>query len=87
MKKKWDDEREAALIRVLYDLLPTETLAAIERTSSGSNVRWSDVTAIALASADWNRIEDAINTLDTQEALAEAEHVISPGGQGREHTG
>ena len=64
MEQKWDDEKEAVLIRVLSDLLPPEVLTDIERTSHETNVRWSDVISIALASMDWHRIEAVMNTHD-----------------------
>ena len=76
MEQKWDDEKEAMLITLLFDLLPSETWAAIERTSQGTNVRWSDVVSIALAGADWDMIQAAMNTYDNETALAEADDII-----------
>ena len=49
---------------------------AIERTSQGSNVQWSDVIAIALGSTDWDIVQAAMNASDDDAALAEAEDII-----------
>ena len=67
MEHTWDDQKENLLVRVLADLLPSETRTAIERTSRGTNVRWSDVVSIALASADWRLIEAAIDASGVEE--------------------
>ena len=47
--QNWDDEKESTLIRILFDLLPPEVCATIERTSRRTNVRWSEAVYIALA--------------------------------------
>ena len=77
MEQKWDDEKEGMLVRVISDLLPSDVRMAIERTSHATNVRWSDVISIALASTDWRRIEAVMNASDAEDALAEAEDIIS----------
>ena len=38
MEQKWDDEKEAMLVRLLSHLPPADVLTAIERTSRGTNV-------------------------------------------------
>ena len=76
MEQKWDDEKESMLIQLLFDLLPSELCMAIERTSQGSNVQWSDVIAIALGSTDWDIVQAAMNASDDDAALAEAEDLI-----------
>ena len=87
MEHKWDDEKETALVRVLADLLPSETLRAIERTSSETNFRWSDVISVALGSTDWHLIGSAMTTSDVEKPQAplheeSREHDLNPNRYG-----
>ena len=73
---KLDDASEATLIRILHKMLPTDVTMQIERCSSASNIKWSDVVEIALTVTDWETITETLNRADEMEAIGEAEDIL-----------